>query len=224
MLPDDLELAARIVLAVALGAAIGWEREVYDHPAGLRTHMSVAVGAALFGAVGAYGFQEFEDVTGYRVDPTRVASGVVQGVGFLGGGAILKYGASVKGLTTAASLWVTAAIGLGVGLGQYTVSVAATAVMLFVLLGLRRPRSWLSERFARVKETALVKVAGAGDHVAVARAIREIDGLTVKHLSVERDGPGAVLELDLDAKAGTDIASLLLPIGDMQGVQSISVG
>ena len=104
------------MLALVLGGLIGLERELSDHPAGLRTHIGVCMGAALFGIVSGYGFVGFDasrSQTNYQVDPTRVASNIVTGVGFLGGGAILKHGATVRGLTTAASLWVTAAIGPG---------------------------------------------------------------------------------------------------------------
>ena len=115
--PSELELSLRLVLALVLGGLIGLERELTDHPAGLRTHIAVALGAALFGIVSAYGFREFDasrTETNFQVDPTRVASNIVVGIGFLGGGAILKHGATVRGLTTAGSLWVTAATSVGV--------------------------------------------------------------------------------------------------------------
>src|SRR3954469_9779836 len=111
----------RLLLAMVLGGIVGLEREIEGHPAGLRTHISVALGAALFGIVSAYGFEAFQAVradTNYQVDVTRVASQVVGGVGSLGGGAILKEGVSVGGLPPAASLWVTAAVGLAVSLGS----------------------------------------------------------------------------------------------------------
>src|ERR1051325_7394962 len=118
--PHEWELCARLVLAVALGGLIGLEREVSDHPAGLRTHITLALGACLFGLLSAYGFAGLladRNSNNFQVDPTRVASQIVVGVGFLGGGAILKSDAGVRGLTTAASLWATAAIGLGCALG-----------------------------------------------------------------------------------------------------------
>ena len=118
----------RLVAASGLTAAVGLERELAAQPAGLRTHLLVGLGAGLFCVVGA-------SVTGS--DPTRVAAQVVTGVGFLGAGAILHNGAGVKGLTTAASLWVAAAIGLACGLGSLVVATAATVIALVALVGLR---------------------------------------------------------------------------------------
>jgi Uncharacterized membrane protein len=120
-MPSELELAVRLVAALVLGGAIGFEREVTGQVAGLRTHMCVALGAALFAIVSAFGFDEFvrpRVETNLQVDVSRVASNIVTGIGFLGGGAIIKEGATVKGLTTAASLWVTAAVGSAVAMGD----------------------------------------------------------------------------------------------------------
>jgi len=125
----------RIVLAAGLGAAVGLEREVREHEAGLRTHMLVAVGSALFTLVSAYGFSEFFVQTGpvVPVDPTRIAAQIVTGIGFLGAGAIIRQGMNVRGLTTAATLWAVAAIGLASGAGYYFGAVATTVVVLIAL-------------------------------------------------------------------------------------------
>jgi putative Mg2+ transporter-C (MgtC) family protein len=149
-MPTELELAGRLGAALVLGGAIGLERELTGQVAGLRTHMSVALGAALFGIVSAYGWSEFAAVraqTNVQVDVTRIASNIVTGVGFLGGGAILKDGATVRGLTTAASLWVTAAVGLAVALGGYSLAAVATIGLVFSLILLRGPRAWIRRRF-----------------------------------------------------------------------------
>src|SRR5438067_8078516 len=148
-MPSNAQLSLRIVLAMVLGGIVGLEREIEGHPAGLRTHMSVALGAALFGVISAYGFDHFQSLrndNNYQVDVTRVASQVVVGVGFLGGGAILKEGVSIHGLTTAASLWVTSAIGLGLGIGSYLAAAITTIVLLLSLVGLRGPRRTLRRR------------------------------------------------------------------------------
>ncbi len=126
---------AQIVVAVVLGAAIGLEREFGAQPAGLRTHMLVSLGATLFTLAGA-------DML--HTDPTRIAAQVVTGIGFLGGGAIFKEGVSIRGLTTAASLWVTASIGLAVGLHHWTAAIAATVLAVAVLWILKLvERDWL---------------------------------------------------------------------------------
>jgi len=124
-----LEMILRFLLAVALGAAIGYQRERAGKAAGLRTHMLVSSGAALFTLVSIYGF------SGAVVDISRVAAGVVVGIGFIGAGVILRgqREKEVAGLTTAATIWITAAVGLAVGTGMYLISVVATAVAVGVL-------------------------------------------------------------------------------------------
>src|SRR5439155_1345682 len=103
--------------AAALGLAIGFEREIHGHPAGLRTHMLVAVGSGLFTVLSAYGFREVSGAVPNTapIDPTRIAAQIVSGIGFLGAGAILKDGIVIRGLTTAASLWATSAVGMAAG-------------------------------------------------------------------------------------------------------------
>ena len=131
----------RVVLAAALGAAVGIERELREHEAGLRTHMLVAVGSALFTLVSAYGFSEFfaaqEGNRFVPIDPTRIAAQIVTGIGFLGAGAIIRQGPRVRGLTTAATLWAVAAIGLAAGAGYYSGAIVTTVVVLVALWPVR---------------------------------------------------------------------------------------
>jgi len=124
-----LEMVLRFLLAVALGAGIGFQRERAGKAAGVRTHILVSAGAALFTLASIYGF-------GGVVDISRVAAGVVVGIGFIGAGVILRgqREAEVAGLTTAATIWVTAAIGLAAGAGMYLISVIATAIITGILL------------------------------------------------------------------------------------------
>lgn len=122
----DVQMFLRLLIAVVLGALVGYERERAGKPAGVRTHGMVSLGAALFAVVSIHGF-------GGTSDPARVAAQIVTGIGFLGAGAILHQRSNVHGLTTAASLWVTAAIGLAVGVGMVLMSLA-TAVLVFLLL------------------------------------------------------------------------------------------
>ncbi len=133
------EVLLRLVVAALLGGLIGLEREFSDQPAGLRTHLLVALGAALFTLTGAYGVSAFAgDENFVRIDPTRVAAQVVTGIGFLGAGAIIQQGFSVRGLTTAAALWVTAAVGLAAAFGYWLGALATTAVAIVALYGLKR--------------------------------------------------------------------------------------
>jgi len=138
MLLDPAELVIRVLIAGGLGALVGLDRELSDQPAGLRTHVLVSLGAALFTLTGAYGVRGFVGDPSTPVDPTRVAAQVVTGIGFLGAGAIIRQGFSVRGLTTAAGLWVTAAIGTAVGLGFYTGAIATTASAVVALYALKR--------------------------------------------------------------------------------------
>ncbi|WP_420545478.1 MgtC/SapB family protein [Nitrosopumilus sp.] len=121
----DVELVFRLVLATALGSLIGFERESKNRPAGLRTHMLVSLGSALFSMI-SISFEE---------DPTRIAAGIVAGIGFLGAGSIISSRQKVRGLTTAATLWIVAAIGLSIGTGFYVIGVVS-AVIVFLILQL----------------------------------------------------------------------------------------
>ena len=125
---SDLELLERLLLAAALGGALGLERELRQKSAGLRTNILIAMGSAIFTLMSI-------DVSkGAGGDSTRIASGIVTGIGFIGAGAIMRTGAGVKGLTTAAMIWVNAAIGVAVGGGEYHLAIIATAVALAVLV------------------------------------------------------------------------------------------
>ena len=127
-MPIELEMVLRLLLASALGAIIGYQRERAGKPAGLRTHVLICVGAALFTITSLYGF-------GAAADPARIAAGIVAGIGFLGAGAIIRRDEGlVAGLTTAATIWAVASIGLAVGVGLYLVSVVTTAIALIILL------------------------------------------------------------------------------------------
>jgi putative Mg2+ transporter-C (MgtC) family protein len=132
------ELVLRLGLAMLLCATIGFERSTRDEVAGMRTHTLVGLGAALFTLLSFYGFAEFTTAAQARPDPTRIAAQIVSGIGFLGAGAIIRQGSSVRGVTTASSLWIVAAIGMAAGAGFYVGAVVTTALVLFVLVVLRR--------------------------------------------------------------------------------------
>ena len=140
---DDVELIKRLCLSALLGSVLGFEREWRGKTAGLRTNILIAMGSTLFTMM------SIDVSTGSGGDSTRIASGIVTGIGFLGAGAIMRTGAGIKGLTTAAMIWVNAAIGVAVGGGEHRVAVIATVVALVVLVVLdpveraltrRRPR------------------------------------------------------------------------------------
>lgn len=147
---DERTIALRLGLALLLGALLGLERELRGHAAGLRTHLLVSLGSCLFTLVSITAGQTVEgpEPAAVRADITRIASQVVVGIGFLGGGAILRHGTSVHGLTTAANLWLTASVGMASGFG-FSFGAAATVLLaLLVLIGLR-PVEKLIERFRK---------------------------------------------------------------------------
>jgi len=139
-LSPDVELVVRIFVGTALGGVIGYERDIHGRPAGLRTHALVALASATFMVVSTHlvYYQGYRAGDFVEVDGSRIAASVVSGIGFLAGGAILRTGVSIQGLTTAAGLWLVAAIGLCAGGGMYVESVAATAVGVATLTILRR--------------------------------------------------------------------------------------
>ena len=138
----QFDLSIRLLIAAALGALIGVEREIHGHPAGMRTHLLVALGSAIFTELSIFAFQSTETAA---IDPSRIAAQIVSGIGFLGAGAIIKDGASIRGLTTAASLWATAAVGLAAGAGEYVIGLTGSVIVVFSLWPLNR----IAERLHR---------------------------------------------------------------------------
>ncbi len=131
-LQPDFEIFARVVISFLLGALIGWERERHGISAGIRTYGSISLGACVFGVL---------SISIIGADPSRIAAQVVTGIGFLGGGVIFRQGDYVSGLTTAATLWATSAVGLTVAFGMYLVAIL-TAVLIYLLLYLPRLDWW----------------------------------------------------------------------------------
>lgn len=126
-----VEIGVRILLAMAIGGLIGWEREKSNRPAGLRTHMLVTIGAAVIMIIGQLSYMKYAGIA--SLDPTRLGAQVISGIGFIGAGTILRDGLSVRGLTTAASLWAVACLGLAVGGGFYEVAVIGTIAIILTL-------------------------------------------------------------------------------------------
>jgi putative Mg2+ transporter-C (MgtC) family protein len=175
MLPT-VELLSRLLAAAALGSLIGVERERLLWAAGLRTHMLVCVGACLAMIVSAYGFNS---VLGAHVilDPSRIAAQVVTGVGFIGAGSIILRNEVVKGLTTAASLWAVAAIGLAVGGGLYLAAFAATVIILVILAGIKP----LEERFRNGRKAVELRLHAEHGAMSVG-ALQQVLGWRAAHV------------------------------------------
>jgi putative Mg2+ transporter-C (MgtC) family protein len=154
------EIALRLGLAVIFGGMVGFERESHNRPAGFRTHILVCTGSSLIMMVSAYGFLN-EFGTGFDIDPGRIAAQVVTGIGFLGAGTILQQRGSIRGLTTAASIWVVSGIGLATGIGFYEGAALATFLVLISLLYLGKiDRKILSKRRIRILQIKAVDQPG----------------------------------------------------------------
>ena len=155
------EIVARLFVSLLLGFVIGLERELTNKFAGLRTHILVCLGSTIYTILSIYGFTSIYSYFGMKAtnDPARVAAQILTGIGFIGGGTVLHHGTSVSGLTTAASLWLTASIGMAVGTGNYSVAVMAAIFGVSTLVVIRRvERSFLyrhRKKCARIKVTAL---------------------------------------------------------------------
>src|SRR3989344_743407 len=141
--PEIWTMLYKITLSAGLGMVIGAERETRDKPAGLRTHALVAVGSTIFTILS---FVNLFEGVGYSFDPSRIAAQVVVGIGFLGGGIIFLRGGEAQGITTAAGIWITAAIGMAVGFGMYIVAVYSAIISVFILWAFRRVESKLHQK------------------------------------------------------------------------------
>jgi putative Mg2+ transporter-C (MgtC) family protein len=226
----EVELVLRLALAALLGAVIGVEREWRDRTAGLRTHMLVCLGASAFTIVSAYGFTEwYGQIDGTHrstlvSDPTRIAAQIVTGIGFLGAGAIFRSDDGVKGLTTAASLWMMAAIGLSAGAGYYELAVASTVLMLLVLVALRQVSGRINA-MNRGEHTPLeVIVSGPTSIGIVLDAIASSEGRVSNFTAsvLRRDRPPRRLTFDLSLPADESITALVGRLALLDGVDAVS--
>jgi putative Mg2+ transporter-C (MgtC) family protein len=205
-----VEVLLRVGLAAALGGAIGFERELREREAGLRTHLLVSVGAALFTLVSAYAWTDwrFSTSEGLVFDPTRIAAQVVTGIGFLGAGAIIRQGLSVRGLTTAATLWVVAAIGMAAGAGYYAAAVITTVLVLVSLWPLRLVAYRVSERFRPEEGRVAVDLPAGASAVSVLEAV-ESAGADVRSLEFEEEGDRRRIDIRVRMTRGRGAAEVI---------------
>lgn len=211
----------RLSVAAVLGGAIGLERELRERQAGLRTHLVVSVGSALFTLVSAYGFHEFLVNGGalVRTDPTRIAAQIVSGIGFLGAGAIIRQGLSVRGLTTAATLWLVAAIGMAAGAGYYSAALFATVGALLTLGPLRIVAYRVVHRFRPEVDRLLVEIPAGGSPGAVLEAVERAGG-RVCGLEIEQDGDRRRMAVDVELR-GIEAPSVVAAVGEVDGVLEV---
>lgn len=217
-LAGDLGLALRLIEAAALGAIIGLEREIHEHPAGMRTHLLVAVGSAGFTILSISAFP--------GGDAGRVAAQIVSGIGFLGAGAILKEGANVRGLTTAASLWTVAAVGMAAGAGSWWVAVATTVIVVLSLWPLRLA----TQRFVGRQVHRIHMRVATDDPHEVAHLVEYVtdhDG-SIAHLATEQPPTGGLIaDLEIrvaDVEAGVRLTSTIAAMDGLRLLESRAVG
>jgi putative Mg2+ transporter-C (MgtC) family protein len=223
MPPIDLglqaDLAVRMLIAAILGAGIGFEREIHDHPAGMRTHLLVCLGSAIFTELSIFGFGPSSGGTGgASVDPTRIAAQIVSGIGFLGAGAILKYGTSIRGLTTAASLWATAAIGMAVGAGSWIVAVVGAAIILFSLWPLNSVIARLRPQGTR--EVRLRLHAGRLEVLGEVTRLLATRRIEIGEINSQRRGKGNYeIEMQLRLPVGVQQHQIVAEIAGLSDVE-----
>lgn len=223
------EIVLRIGGAALLGGLIGIEREVDGQDAGFRTHLLLAVGAALFGTVSVGAFDDLvveRAQSNVNIDVTRIASYVAAGIGFIGGGAILKSGGTVKGMTTASSLWTAAAVGLAVGLGFWVGAFATTIVALAALALLKPLSNLFRHRFIR-NYAVMITLDDGGDVAAVVDAVNAAAGTLVQRIVIgpRDEGDGSQVQIlfwnELDNEL---IRSLLEQVGARDDVSALRIG
>jgi putative Mg2+ transporter-C (MgtC) family protein len=186
-----LDITLKIVLSMILGGLIGLERERHNQPAGLKTHIVLCVGSTLITIVS---IAMAEDAgSSLRSDPTRIAASIVTGIGFLGGGAILRLGATVRGLTTAASLWSVAGVGMAVGGGYYF---AAILTILVILLTLHFMSKFEHIYLQRKKFRSLILYArSTPDLLGNVEKVLADNSITIRNIEVERDAAEPNIEV-----------------------------
>jgi putative Mg2+ transporter-C (MgtC) family protein len=219
---SDLDIIIRLLLAAVMGAVVGYERERQHQPAGLRTHIILVVGSALAMTISINLAIQFRSLAP-NGDPARLAAQVISGIGFLGAGAILRFGFSIKGLTTAASLWTMAIVGLAVGAGHYLPAAATTALLLVSLVLV----TMVEHRFIQSYTTQALLIL-ADDRQGF---VEDVLGLLKKHLiqtailSIEKQTrhQRIKLELELRIKENYPLEPLLEELAGIAGVRSCKI-
>lgn len=219
---SETQIILRVLVAAVLGAVVGFERERQDQPAGLRTHMILVIGATL-AMVLSVNVGYLYARPGTPSDPARLAAQVISGIGFLGAGAILRYGYTVKGLTTATSLWTMAIVGMTVGAGYYLIGVFATLLMLVVLALL----NVIENRFVRTAISRFIQIE-ADYHKGVVRSIRRIVEIYAESLasfSIQKHFKNKRLRIQVVARISRDqtLEELIEALSDIEGVRNLKV-
>lgn len=215
---DSTQVIIRLAAAFILGGLIGLERELHGRAAGLRTHILVCLGSALIMLTSMHIFHLYSKVA--QTDPARIAAGIVTGIGFLGAGTILRFRASVRGLTTAASLWATAGIGMAIGSGFYTGAFAASALMLFALFFLTK----LEKALVRKDwyKILLVQTKGHARQMQDIRAVLSQYKAEIRDLEINKkeNSKDVIVELTLKLLTDRQDDHIISEIMRIEGVEN----
>lgn len=215
---DNLEYLLRMVIAAVCGGIIGFERSRRRKEAGLRTHIIVAVGAALLMIVSKYGFMDILDTPGMRVDASRIAANVITGISFLGAGMIFVRDVSIRGLTTAAGIWSMAGIGLAIGAGMYFVGVFATMLILLIQIF---THGQLKKLDGPIYETFSITYENMPDGLEQLKQQLKDRNILIHHIQMEKKEDGMVqVTLDVSREHAitcTDLVDLLADDGKVKG-------
>lgn len=215
---DNLEYLLRMVIAAVCGGIIGFERSRRRKEAGLRTHIIVAVGAALLMIVSKYGFMDILDTPGMRVDASRIAANVITGISFLGAGMIFVRDVSIRGLTTAAGIWSMAGIGLAIGAGMYFVGVFATMLILLIQIF---THGQLKKLDGPIYETFSITYENMPDGLEQLKQQLKDRNILIHHIQMEKKEDGTVqVTLDVSREHAitcTDLVDLLADDGKVKG-------
>lgn len=224
------EVALRLGVTVALCGVIGFEREVRDQSAGFRTHILLGLGAALFTLVSAYGFPAFTEIAmesegrgGVVFDPTRIAAQIVTGIGFLGAGAIIRQGIDVRGLTTAASLWTAAAIGMASGAGYLFGAALTTLIVVLALYLLRAFRGRVIGRFRVEFATLSVAFEGSGESITEVVRIIEEREIYIRAMDAELGEGEASYKIQLRIPPDSGIQEVLREIAALPATRRVGI-
>ncbi len=226
---SEIEVVLRLLVTVALCGAIGFERETRDQSAGFRTHILLGLGAALFTLVSAYGFAPFTEAAlesggrGVQFDPTRITAQVATGVGFLGAGAIIRQGTDIRGLTTAASLWATAAIGVAAGAGYLFGAAATTTIVLLSLYLLRKVRALIIPRLRTDYGILSVTFEGPGSGISDVTALLEDHDITVRSLDAELESEKAHYSIRMRIPPSRNAQDVLEEITALPNVKRMGI-
>ncbi|WP_054957394.1 MgtC/SapB family protein [Paenibacillus dakarensis] len=228
---DNLNILLRLLLSMLLGGLIGWERERSNHAAGLRTHILVCLGSTLIMLLSIYGFSDFVAEVNVRVDPARLATAVITGIGFLGAGTILFTGKSITGLTTAASIWVVGAVGLAIGAGFYFPAIVSTLLILMNLVVFNK----LEERYIRGSKLHLITIhaSNAPGLLDGISAMLKDEGCVIRKLIVNERSvipygelqpaiPGVEISLQVLSNRKFNPVELATRVREMGGVTMVS--